>query len=115
MGSGFSVSGLERKSNAFAVGTVPAAKYLILHLQVLQVKFNQSPFLCEVKSTEVVGVSLGIEAEFKTELVDELGIDSTLIENWHHERPVIEVQDEVTNETEEELDNSRLQEDQAGI
>ena len=86
-----------------------------MHLQIFNVKSNESPLLCELESSEVFGVSLSIEAELEAELVNELGVHRLLIENWHHERPDFEVQNEVTEETEEECDNSRLQENQASI
>jgi hypothetical protein len=62
-----------------------------------------------------LGVSLGIEAEFSTELVDEFGMNHTLIENWHHERPSIEILNKVAKKTEKEVDNPRLQVYQAGV
>ena len=110
-----SIIWLEGRRDAFALHTVPAAKHLELHLQVFHIQSDQAPLLCEVESAEVIGVSLSIKAEFETELVDELGVDSTLIENWHHERPIVEVQNEMTEKAEEELDNSRLEENQAGV
>jgi hypothetical protein len=86
------VSGLKRTRNPLAaLGTVPASKDLELHLQVFHVKSNESPVFCKVKGVNVLGVSLGIEAEFSTELVDEFCMNHTLIENWHHERPSVEI------------------------
>ncbi len=92
------------------LGAIPASKDLELHFQILYVKSNQSPLLRKIKPSKVISGSLGIKAEFTAELMDELSKNCMLIENWHHERPVIKVQNEVTDETEEKFDHSRLQE-----
>ncbi|PMD45376.1 hypothetical protein L207DRAFT_508283 [Hyaloscypha variabilis F] len=110
-----SVSWFERRRNVLGLGAIPASKDLELHFEILHVKSNQSPLLRKIKPSKVINVSLGVKAEFTAELMNELSINCTLIENWHHERPVIKVQNEVADEAEEKFDHSRLQENQAGI
>src|ERR1700689_5095201 len=60
-------------------------------------------------------MSCGTEVEFETKLVDELCVDDTLIENWHRERPGIEIQNEMTKESEEEVDNPGVADNKAGV
>lgn len=60
-------------------------------------------------------MSCSVEVEFETELVNELCVDGTLLENWHHERPSVEVQDEMTKESEEKGDNPGVTDNETGV
>ena len=83
-----------------SIGAVPAPKDLKLHFQVGHDNAMDSPFFHEIEVINIVGVSLSIKVELATELVDELGMDRWLIENWHHGSPKIEIHNEVAEKAE---------------
>jgi hypothetical protein len=87
----------------------------MVHLQAFQDGANSLPFLCEAKGDILLGVGFGIEVELETELVDEFGIDGTLIKDRRHEQPSIEVQNEVAKKPEDEVHNAGFADEKAGI
>jgi len=71
-----------------------------VHFQAFQDGANLRPFLRKGKCVIVRGVGFGVEIELEAELVNELCMNSSLVKNRHHERPSIEVEDEVAEKTE---------------